>query len=259
MALNSIDVKTIKKGLVYSIIPARSGSKGIVNKNIKSLFGYPLMAYSIAVSLHCKNINRTILSTDSLDYAKIGKAYGAEVPFLRPKELAGDLSTDFEFMEHAIMWFEQNERILPEYIVHLRPTYPFRKVDIVENAVDYIKEHEDASSLLSVFEPMDILSPYKWLKIEDGYLKSIIFDSVDDSNLPRQLYPRSYIRTVYVDIINVRSLIATGFLYGNRVLPFFTERGLDIDTLDTFNSANKDFDFSLFDNISLEKNECIDD
>lgn len=250
MALNDIDVKKIKKGLVYSIIPARSGSKGIVDKNIKSLFGYPLMAYSIVISLHCKNINRTILSTDSLDYANIGKTYGADIPFLRPKEISGDLSTDYEFMEHAIKWLDQNENILPEFIVHLRPTCPFRKVAIVENAVDYIKENDYASSLLSVFEPMDILTPYKWLKIEDGLLKSIIFDHVDDANLPRQLYPHAYIRTVYVDIISVKSIITTGSLYGDQVLPFFTERGLDIDTLDTFNTAKKDFDFSLFDNIN---------
>lgn len=246
MTLKDIDMDSIKRGLVYSIIPARSGSKGIINKNIKILFGYPLMAYSIAVSLHCKNINRTILSTDSAEYAEIGKKYGAEVPFLRPRDISGDLSTDFEFMEHAIKWFYQNEKVIPEYIVHLRPTCPFRRVEVVEDAVEYIKQHENASSLLSVFEPLDILTPYKWLKIEDGLLKSIVFDNIDDSNLPRQLYPNAYIRTVYVDIIDIKNFLITGSLYGDTVIPFFTERGLDIDTLDTFKTAKKEFDFSLF-------------
>lgn len=247
MTLKDIDKNSIKSGLVYSIIPARSGSKGIINKNIKLLFGYPLMAYSIAVSLHCKNINRTILSTNSAEYAEIGKKYGAEVPFLRPRELSGDLSTDFEFMEHAIKWFYQNEKVIPEYIVHLRPTCPLRRVEVVEKAVEYIKKYENASSLLSVFEPLDILTPYKWLKIEDGLLKSIVFDNIDDSNLPRQLYPNAYIRTVYVDIINVKNFLSTESLYGAAVIPFFTERGIDIDTLETFKTAKKEFDFSLFD------------
>lgn len=256
MTLKNIDETKIKKGLVYSIIPARSGSKGIINKNIKSVNGHPLMAYSIVVSLNCKNINRTILSTDSNEYAEIGKKYGAEVPFLRPKEISGDSSTDIEFFEHAIKWLEENDNVLPEYIVQLRPTCPFRKVEVVENAINYIKKNDDASSLLSVFEPLDILTPYKWLKIENGLLKSIFFDNIDDSNLPRQFYPHTYIRTVYVDIINVKSFISTGSLYGSKVLPFFTDRGLDIDTVDTFEMAKKEsgfFDFSLFDICNLNK------
>ena len=90
-----------------AIIPARGGSKGLPKKNIKKLYGYPLISYSIIASKLSKLINRTIVSTDSKEIAKIAQDYGAEVPYLRPKNISKDSSTDYEFIYHAINWFKK--------------------------------------------------------------------------------------------------------------------------------------------------------
>ena len=92
---------------IIAVIPARGGSKGVSDKNIKLLAGKPLIAYSISAAIKSKLIDRVIVSTDSEKYASISKDYGAEVPFLRPAELAGDSSTDYDFVKQAL---EENSR-----------------------------------------------------------------------------------------------------------------------------------------------------
>ena len=110
----------IEKNTIYAIIPARAGSKGVKNKNIRCVKGYPLLAYAIAAAKNCEYVSRIIVSTDSEEYAKIARYYGAETPFLRPAEFATDTSPDIEFMEHAIKWLADNEGKLPEFFMHLR-------------------------------------------------------------------------------------------------------------------------------------------
>ena len=92
----------MKVNNIVALIPARSGSKGVSNKNIRPLAGFPLIAYSIKAALKSKLIDRVIVSTDSEEYAEIAREYGAEVPFLRPSELSGDIATDKQFFKHAI-------------------------------------------------------------------------------------------------------------------------------------------------------------
>ena len=112
---------------VVALVPARAGSKGVPNKNIRSLAGHPLLAYSVRAGVKAGNIDRVIVSTDSAEYADIAKRYGGEAPFLRPAPLAGDRSSDYEFIAHALDWMQQNEKRLPDLIVHLRPTTPLRE------------------------------------------------------------------------------------------------------------------------------------
>jgi N-acylneuraminate cytidylyltransferase len=89
---------------VLAIVPARGGSKGLPNKNILPLSGHPLIAYSIKAGLDSVLTTRVMVSTDSESIAEVAKKYGAEVPFLRPSELAGDLSRDLEVFQHALNW-----------------------------------------------------------------------------------------------------------------------------------------------------------
>ena len=117
-----------------AIIPARSGSKSIKDKNLALLGGYPLIAYSIALAKMTAGVDRVIVSTDSLEYAKIAEKYGAEVPFLRPKALSQDTSTDFDFMSHTVNWFDDNSNNTPDFWIHLRPTTPLRDVYEVEKS-----------------------------------------------------------------------------------------------------------------------------
>src|SRR5574337_1569785 len=109
---------------VIAIIPARSGSESIKDKNLALLGGYPLLAYSIVAVKLSSRIDRVLLSTDSEQYAEIGRRYGAEVPFLRPSVLSTDKSTDREFMVHAMEWVRDHEGHVPEFWMHLRPTTP---------------------------------------------------------------------------------------------------------------------------------------
>ena len=123
---------------VIAIIPARSGSKGIKDKNLSILCGYPLLAYSIVAAKLAKRIERVLISTDSEEYAEIGRQYGAEAPFLRPAELAGDKSTDRDFMLHAMLWMQENEGQISEYWVHLRPTTPLRDTPHLDSAIQML-------------------------------------------------------------------------------------------------------------------------
>ena len=128
-----------------AIIPARSGSKSIKDKNLALLGGYPLIAYSIALAKITPGVDRVIVSTDSLEYAKIAEKYGAEVPFLRPKELSQDTSTDYDFMSHAVNWYNDNTNDNPEFWIHLRPTTPLREIDVIEKAMVLIANRQDLS------------------------------------------------------------------------------------------------------------------
>ena len=93
---------------ILAIIPARSGSKGLRNKNIRSLAGEPLLSYSVAAGLQTPEITIVICSTDTQEIANIARSVGAEVPFLRPPELASDKSQDIGLFKHALKWLKEN-------------------------------------------------------------------------------------------------------------------------------------------------------
>ncbi len=221
----------IERGSIYAIIPARAGSRGIKNKNIRCLKGYPMIAYSIAAARKCRNVSRVIVSTDSEEYAKIAKYYGAEVPFLRPAEISVDTSTDFEFMEHAITWLHKHEHKLPEFFIHLRPTTPIRKIEIVEDAVERMLSDETATSLRSAH--VSAHTPFKWFRLrEDGYYKSFVDGmTTDEANNPRQDFEPVYIPDGYVDLLRTRFILESGLLHGDRVIAFQVPESVDVDIL----------------------------
>ena len=120
---------------VIAFIPARSGSKSVIDKNIHLLAGYPVIAYSIIAARMSGAIGRIFVSTDSEAYAEIARTYGAEAPFLRPAEFSTDSSPDRECILHACEWLRDNEGFTPEYWVHLRPTTPLRDPAIMDTAI----------------------------------------------------------------------------------------------------------------------------
>ena len=109
---------------ILAIIPARGGSKGIPRKNIKPIAGKPLIAWIIQAAKGSKYITRIIVSTDDNEIASVSKEYGAEAPFIRPKEISGDLSTDVEFLTHALKALKEKEGYGPDIILRLPPTSP---------------------------------------------------------------------------------------------------------------------------------------
>jgi CMP-N,N'-diacetyllegionaminic acid synthase len=220
---------------MIAIIPARSGSKGVPGKNIKLLGGIPLFAYSIIAAKMMPSVSRVIVSTDSEEYAQIAKDYGAEVPFLRPNEISGDKSTDFDLFLHAINWFKENESLIPDYILHLRPTTPLRNPQIMEDAVKLFIENKNlASSLRSGHTAPE--SPYKWfLKNDDNYFKGLRDDLTPEKvNLPRQSFPSVYIPDGYIDILKSSVILTTGTLHGDKMLVFESPFCVEVDTKDDF-------------------------
>jgi CMP-N,N'-diacetyllegionaminic acid synthase len=215
---------------VYAIIPARSGSKGVSNKNIINLGGYPLIAYSIAAAKKCPTIDRVIVSTDSKEYARIAIKYGAEVPFIRPSDISNDIATDLQFFKHAVQYFRQEENHVPEYFAHLRPTTPLRHPNIIDQGIKKFINSE-YSALRSVHEMSE--TAYKNFEIENEKLKILCGGSFDieSANLPRQSLPVTYYPNGYIDIVR-SSMIEKNLLHGDNVHAFITEVAYEIDEID---------------------------
>jgi len=219
---------------IVALIPARSGSKGVPNKNIRNLGGHLVLEWSIAACLKSELIEKVIVSTDSQEYADLAKSFGAEVPFLRPDEISGDRSTDFEFIDHALSWLENNDE-LPEYIVHIRPTTPFRNSNLVDQAIACFMNHSRASSLRSVHAMSE--SAYKTFEIfNNERLKRVASEStqLDAANNARQVYPDTYIANGYVDVLSVKFIRKSGLIHGDFVTPFLTPVADEIDTEQDF-------------------------
>ncbi len=219
---------------VIGIIPARGGSKGVPGKNIRDVGGFPMIAYSIIASLNSRNIERTIVSTDSEEIAEIAIKYGAEVPFLRPEEFARDDSKDIEFFKHAINWFKQNENYIPEYWVQLRPTTPLREPKLIDKSIDLIKKHSDATSLVSVHEFPE--NPGKMFGMQDGYLHGLcpLDPRPEYFTLPRQEFAPAYFGNGYVDIVKSQTINELNSCYGTRMLGFDSPDTGEIDIEEDF-------------------------
>ncbi len=219
---------------MLAIIPARCGSKGVKNKNIKKLAGHPLLAYSIAAAKLAR-IDYVIVSTDSEDYAEIAINYGAQVPFIRSSQISKDNSTDYEFMYHAMHWVRENKEFLPEYWVHLRPTTPLRDPEIINVAASSIMSNPSATSLRSGHLASE--SPFKWfMKDSNGYFVGLDKDLTSDKiNQPRQSFSDVYVPNGYVDVVRSSYVLNSSELHGNKMLVFDTPHVNEIDTVDDFN------------------------
>jgi len=219
---------------IVVLIPARAGSKGVPNKNVRMLGGHPLLAWSIAACLKSKSIHRVIVSTDSADYAKLAKELGAEAPFLRPAEISADRSTDYDFVVHALDWLA-NEGREPDFLVHIRPTTPFRNPSLIDAAVGEFVNASQATAMRSVHEMSE--SAYKTFEIAAaGQLKRLGSDdtALDSANNARQQFPSTYVANGYVDVLSSAFIRKTGLLHGDHVLPFITPPVVEVDTESDF-------------------------
>lgn len=224
---------------VLAIVPARGGSKGLPGKNLRLLSGHPLIAYSIAAGLQANLVNRVICSTDSQEIADVAINYGAEVPFLRPSELAQDDSPDIDYFSHALSELAKTG-YRPDILVQLRPTDPIRKIGLVDTGVQMMIDNPDAHSVRTITEPG--YSPYKmWTINEEGTIDPLLEvpGVLEPFNQPRQELPDVWWHIGVLDIIRTDVIEATGSLSGTNVLPLKVERekSADIDTLDDFERA----------------------
>lgn len=225
---------------ILAIIPARGGSKGLPGKNLRDLDGHPLISYSILAAQSTPLINRIVVSTDDNDIANIARKYGAEVPVIRPKEFAQDLSSDFDVFYHMLNWLKENENYVPDYVIQLRPTSPIRNTGHIEMAVNKLIV-SDFDSLRIVTESP--LTPYKMWHIEDLDLpmepiikENLIFEPY---NQARQKLPKKYWQIGYLDVIKTDVILNKRSMSGDSILPFVVENffAIDIDNLEDFKRA----------------------
>lgn len=217
---------------VLALIPARGGSKGLPRKNLLSLAGKPLVAWSIEHALASRLITRTIVSTDDEEIAEVARAHGAEVPFLRPAELAGDLSTDLEAFRHALEWLRDEEGYVPDLVCHLRPTEPIRDPAVVDAAIQALADDPEADSVRAVCPARQ--TPYKMWRLTGEYLEPLLeLEGVAEPyNQPRQALPQVWAQSGYVDVVRARVVLERGLLSGERIRAFpVDDPGVDIDTL----------------------------
>lgn len=216
---------------ILSFIPARAGSKRVENKNLRPLAGKPLIAYTIEAAKRSRTINRIVVSTDSEEIAAVAKQFGAEVPFLRPKEISQSDSTEMQFFEHALDWFLENENYEPDLIVLLYPTSPFRKTESIDRAIEEMLRHPEADSLRSVRLCSE--HPYKMWVTEEGYLAPFV--KGEDPNIHTfsyQLLPTVYIQNACIYITKPSTIRTKKNPTGDTIIPFIMDEmeSVDINT-----------------------------
>lgn len=217
-----------KRPVVLGIVPARAGSKSIPRKNIAIVAGKPLIAHTIQAALDAKHIDRVIVSTDSQEIAEVARSFGAEVPFLRPPELAQDNTPGIEPILHAVRWLNDNDDYHPDYVMVLQPTSPLRTAEDIKAAVQLAQKHQ-ADSVVSVCPAHQ--HPY-WMKriTDDGRL--VDFLSLNTDYTRRQDLPPVYalngaIYLVRCEVLLEHKTFHTDHTYAYVMPP---ERSLDIDT-----------------------------
>ncbi|WGD28996.1 acylneuraminate cytidylyltransferase family protein [Ancylobacter sp. WKF20] len=215
---------------VWAVVAARSGSKGLSNKNIRSLAGTPLISHSIRFALKTGFFERVMLTTDSAEYAAIGEQHGAWVPFLRSPEAAADTSMEEHILEDMDRQLAQHGITPPDAIVWFRPTFPFRAIADLRTALDLLDDDVDAVRLVVEGEP-------RLYTLTDGYLNPT-FDDGGRSMIRRQEFKPVY-KVFHTDIFWYRNIKLGVKFLGDRVrgVPVHKICGIDVDSIEDFELA----------------------
>ena len=215
-----------------ALVMARGGSKGIPKKNLSILCGKTLIQHAIESGLNCTDIRRVIVSTDSQEIADVAKECGAEVPFLRPAELAQSDTPDRPVMVHLINWLKENENYEFEYLANLRCTTPLRQPFHIAEALKTICSCE-CDSLRTVDRIQGKHHPYWMFKMDESGFSAPFIDGISTVKYhQRQLLPPAYSINALVDIIKVKTILEADTLYGKRMKMLETNPlySVDIDT-----------------------------
>ncbi|OGY46849.1 MAG: hypothetical protein A2840_02725 [Candidatus Buchananbacteria bacterium RIFCSPHIGHO2_01_FULL_47_11b] len=223
---------------VYTVIPARAGSKSIPKKNIRLLNGKPLIQYSIDYSLRCPLIARTIVSTDSEEIATIARAGGALVPFIRPNQYAQDDTPDYPVMRHALEALEKEYKETIDVIVLLRPTSPFRPAGLIEQSLKLFEQFPEATSIRAMARAKQ--HPYRQWKRNGDYVVGYEQAVKEPYNIPRQQLPEVFFQTGDIELVRRETLLG-GSVSGDKVLPLeINQRDVvDIDSLSDWEAAER--------------------
>lgn len=195
-----------------------------------------MLAYSIEHAKKSKYINRIILSTDSEAYAEIGEKYGAEIPFIRPAEFATDTALDVDVFYHALNFLKSNENYVPDIVVQLRPTYPIRNVEDIDDMIELILNNKNIDSVRSISPAKEI--PYKmWTKNDSGLLSPVCKDIPECYNMPRQNLPTVYYQNACIDVVRSNVILEQKSMSGKNIAGYIMKDNFDIDTEEDFKIA----------------------
>lgn len=227
----------VQEAKVLALIPARSGSKSVAHKNIRKINGKPMLAYSIEHAKASKYINRIIVSTDSEEYAAIAREYGAQTPFIRPAELATDTALDIDVFAHALDFLAKTENYVPDIIVQLRPTYPFRDVRDIDAMIEMMLEDPTVDAVRSV-KKNEVVPHKMWYMGEDGLLDPLLKDIPEAYNMPRQQLPDTYYQNGNTDLLRPRNVTELHSMTGKKIKGYVMREMYDVDTEDDFSRVD---------------------
>jgi CMP-N-acetylneuraminic acid synthetase len=236
---------------ILAIIPARGGSKGVPRKNIRPVCGKPLIAYSIETARAVRHLlYRVIVSTDDAEIAEIARQYGADVPFLRPPELAADNVPTAPVLQHAVHFVQEQDQIQLDWVLLLQPTEPFRTAQDIEAALA-LAQQGNCDSVISVVQVFAV-HPILMKRIEQNQLLPYCIPEKEGTR--RQDYqPPAYMRNGAIYLTRRDVLMERGSLWGDVIRPYVMppERSVGVDSeLDM-----KMVEMLMRENLAKEKSE----
>lgn len=214
------------------LIPARAGSKRLPGKNVLMLGGHPLIAYAVTSALDSGALDAVIVSTESPEIAELARAFGAEVPFLRPAEMADDRSPDIEWIQHLLTTLEGEGRAWDCFAI-LRPTSPFRRAETIQRAWAAFRADGQADSLRAVQSCRE--HPAKQWVVEGSRMRPVMANpdpaATPWHSMPYQALPPVYAQNASLEIARTAAPLRMGTISGTEVMPFMTEglEGFDIN------------------------------
>jgi CMP-N,N'-diacetyllegionaminic acid synthase len=216
---------------IVALIPARSGSKRVPGKNIHPLAGHPLIAYSISAVRQSGIFSSVIVSTDSEEYARVARKYGAEVPFLRPVEISGDLALDIEWVDYTLKRLKQTGVTFDCFSI-LRPTSPFRLPETIQRAWQEFLAEEGIDSLRAVEKCKE--HPGKMWVVRGKRMVPLLTIGPAEKpwhSTPYQALPEVYSQNASLEIAWSRVVFEDHTIAGNVIIPFFTQgyEGFDVN------------------------------
>lgn len=227
---------------IVGLLLARGGSQRVANKNIRPLGGIPLLAHTLNEMKRSKHVQRMLVTTNDAEIAATARRYGGETPFLRPDAIAGPASTEWEAFEHAMTWLKTNEGAIPEIVVLMRPTTPFRKAATVDRAIELLLADPHADSVRSVRWCTE--HPHKMWTREGNRIRSLIPVAEKKSEahtLSYHLLPPVYVQNASFDVIRVAHALKKKSTTGTEIIP------IEMNEEESFDiNSPLDFEFAEF-------------
>jgi CMP-N,N'-diacetyllegionaminic acid synthase len=235
---------TNQKNKILGIITARGGSKRIPRKNIKDFLGQPLLAWTIEVGKKADVFDKFILTTDDREIAEIGRQYGVEVPFLRPKKFAKDTSLSYDAIRHAVDWLYNTHKYIADWIIMLEPSSPGRQAFHLQEVVKLIKTKNHFDSLLGISETPVHVSFLKQQQVDNKGIMTRAHDGAPMKSiiLRSQEVPKSYFINSSIYAFRTSNLFdGDDSLWGARTYGYIMDPkySLDIDTLEDWSKAEE--------------------